>query len=225
MGPRFSRLVHAAISVGSLAVAGCGSPPPCEPDDGAQLPDEPTDPGDAPEQAPVLLEMDLLSGTTLELRFSKPMAAINDVDPQDFRISLATTRTNSSVYGCTTSTVYTDLGQNVSAVVTSVWNVPSDLRLVRVALSSPITPAHCITIDNAQANGNEGGLLLHYAVGDGASVQDMDGNQLEDIAAPWVLAATGDYSCGSYSYYGSSCTVAGMFPNMDSFVPIPCPRG
>ncbi len=107
---------------------------------------------------------------------------------------------------------------------------------MRLSLSLPITPAHCNTIDNARANGNEGGLFLHYAAGDGASVQDQDGNALADIAAPWVR-----FDPGTYGYYGygnydgytppefdfctrSSCTADQAFPNMASYLPIPCIR-
>ncbi len=207
-------------------VVGCPTPgQPCDPD--VELPDGPVDPGDGASQAPVLLDAEAISATVLQLRFSKPIAPLNDVEPLDFRMSLTTTRTSSAYYGCSVLTTYQDLGRNSPASVSSVWNVPSDLELVRLSISQPITPAHCTTIDNAEANGNEGGLFIHYAAGDGASVQDTDGNALADIAGPWA-----EFNPGGYYYdapdefnfcYGATCTAQGLFPNMDAYLPIPCP--
>lgn len=231
MGPRFSRLVHAALSAGTLVGAGCPGPPSnCDPGE-IELPDPPASEGDGAGDPPVLLDAEMISATVVQLRFSKALAPVNDVEPLSFRISLATTR--SSYYSCDPQTLYQDLGTSAQALVTSIWNVPGDLELVRLSLSTPITPAHCNTIDNAEANGNEGGLFVHYAAGDGASVQDQDGNPLADIAAPWVR-----FDPGSYGYYGtggydppefvfcagSSCTADMAFPNMDSYLPIPCVR-
>ena len=228
MGPDFSRLVHAAIAAGSLLCAGCPGPgDPCTVD--AEPPDGPRDENGGKNDPPILLEARFLSPTVLELRFSKKLAPVNDVQPIDFALSLATTSTSSAYYGCSILTAYQDLGTSAAASVTSIWNVPEDLYLMRLSISLPVTPAHCDTVDNALANGNEAGLFVHYVQGDGASVQDLDGNSLRDIAAPWA-----EFDPSGYYYYagpdefdfcvGRRCTASGMFPNMDAYLPIPCPR-
>jgi hypothetical protein len=214
--------------------AGCPGPgPDCGPID-VELPDPPNGDAVGADDAPVVVDAKMLSATVVELRFSKSLAPVNDVEPLWFRISLATTR--SSYYSCDPQTVYQDLGSTSQALVTSVWNVPDDLELLRLSLSTPVTPAHCNTIDNAKANGNEAGLFVHYAAGDGASVQDLDGNALADIAAPWVRFDPGSYGYYGYGGYGgyeppeftfctgTACTAEMAFPNMDSYLPIPCVR-
>lgn len=227
MGPRFSRLVHAAIAAGALLAGGCESPPQCEPDGEPDIPDPPEDPGDDEDHKPVLLDAELLSATVLELRFSKPMGPVNDVEPLDFRVSVATSQVSSPYYDCRILTNYQDLGTYASrGTVTSLWNVTGDPELIRLSLSLPVTPAHCNTIDNAKANGNQAGIFVHYAHGDGASVQDQDGNDLEDIAAPWVLASADYDACDiGGGYYSATCRMNGSFPEMDSWLPIPCVRG
>jgi hypothetical protein len=226
MGPRFSRLVHAAIAAGSLISISCGSPPPCQPSGDPDVPDPPEDPGDGESQKPVLLDAELLSATVLELRFSKSMAPVNDVEPLDFRVSVGTSQVSSYYYGCSVLTTYQDLGSyGARATVTSLWNVTEEPEVLRLSLSLPVTPAHCNTIDNAKANGNEGGIFVHYARGDGASVQDQDGNRLEDIAQPWVLASADYGYCDiGGGYYSTTCRMMGSFPEMDSWLPIPCIR-
>jgi len=223
--------VNAALSAGTLVLGATGTacpgdPNPCGVVD-LDLPDPPEDLGGGSGQPPVLLEASVLSATVLELRFSKPIAAVNDVDPADFRVSLATTAT--SYYSdCAPQTSYQDLA--ASSATTGVWNIPEDPHLLRLSLAAPVTPAHCTIIDNARAAGNEGGLFLHYSAGDGASVQDADGNGLADIAAPWVLFQAGAYYYAGYTppefYFcnGAGCTAQGAFPNMASWLPIPCPR-
>lgn len=109
LGLRFSRLVHAAIASGALALAACPRDPGEDTDtdtDGtgssSATTDDPTTgapppppPGDV--TPPALVAAALVDPSTLQLTFTEPIAPVDTVNPKRFRLSLAAGY--SGVYG------------------------------------------------------------------------------------------------------------------------------
>ena len=132
LGLRFSRLVHASLAGGSLALAGCvdraydfgdagtGGPDPTEgdtetgpdPTNGTVDPTTPTTepppPPDVPGP-PQLIAVGFADNLTLALTFSEAMAPPTAVDPRQFRLSAAIAPMDEQYYGY--GTYYSEVGR------------------------------------------------------------------------------------------------------------------
>jgi hypothetical protein len=96
--------------------------------------------------------------------------------------------------------------------ITSVRGVdgkPSEVDLVLAGAVSD-TPA-CDALAEHTVDGSKAGIFLHHRSGTG-TIEDAAGNPLAAIAAHWVDASAKAY-----------VEVAGDFPNLDPYLPIPCP--
>lgn len=100
LGLRFSRLVHAAIASGALALAACPNDPGEDTDtDGSTSgsttddpttgppPPPPPPPGDV--TPPGLVAVTMRDPFTLQLSFTEPVAPVDTVNPKRFRLSFA----------------------------------------------------------------------------------------------------------------------------------------
>ena len=100
LGLRFSRLVHAAIASGALALAACpdrdadtdtdagsSGSTSIDPTTGDPTTGPPPPPPDVP---PALVAVELVDPLTLRLSFTEPIAPVDTVNPKRFRLSFAT---------------------------------------------------------------------------------------------------------------------------------------
>lgn len=134
LGLKFSRLVHATLAGGSLALAGCVDraydfgdggavdPDPTEgdtetgpdPTNGTVDPtvDPTTDPPPPPDVPgpPQLIAVGFSDNLTLALTFSEPLASPQSVDPRQFRLSAAMAPQNQEYYYAY-GTYYSEVGR------------------------------------------------------------------------------------------------------------------
>lgn len=184
---------------------------------------DPRGPGDAPR----LLSGRFVDRTTLELRFTKTIAPTDGVDPSQFRLSAGRGITSEGRdlgrRYCDQYTYYFDLsadlddywdwgysGEEERVRITGLANVTSDPDSLELTLSPPLDPYRCLQLEYAADD--DVGIFVHYAGHSVPNVEDIDGNALEDIAPHWALSGEVREHRG------------GLYPAMDAFVPIPCPK-
>lgn len=140
--------------------------------------------------APVLRRVRLTARDMVLLHFSEPVTAAAGINPEQFRLSLASLEREEDGY---TELYYYDpqgegdpaLASRVAAVVTD------DEHTLRLVLARPLDPDLCEEF-NAMASESEqdpnvqGGLFLHYRDDDQTGIADREGVHLQDIAASWV---------------------------------------
>ncbi|PRP93395.1 hypothetical protein ENSA5_42940 [Enhygromyxa salina] len=179
--------------------------------------------GAGDETPPELESARFEDASTVVLRFSEPLAPVDEVDPSShFRLGVAFALDE---FGYT---VYYDLSRHLYSVpgqgdAADVWERhgltivatiepgedPAELRL---SLSYPLNPYTCETLAEAAALDIPGGIHLHYAQAAHPRVVDVAGNPLADIAGWWLPEAL-------------STIEDGAFPAMaDARMPIPCPE-
>lgn len=227
LGPRFRAHVQAALASGALALSGCFS------DEGIPAPGEPesTSDGDPtasttepatgePSEPPQLISVQRVE-TALLLKFSEPVEAPDEIDPEQFRLSAAI------VHPDGLKTVYYDPGPwniycyesskgmedcyevELTAFLVEAGAQPDELV---VEFFTEIYPSTCMELDaRAKAVGSTGALYLHYS-DDGAPIADLDGEPLVAIGEPWVL-----------EQFSTELAVPGKFPFLNPLLPIPCP--
>jgi hypothetical protein len=195
--------------------------------------EEDTGPNDIP------LELELAAfnktGQFLLLRFSEPMAPVDGVDPNDFRVSLATAiRSVYNYYGYQyvyQSSSYADpnyalvdyyyYGNPVSPLVADLivnGNQNTDIILRFV---EPLVPQACPNFVELKANYEEYdswpnydakvGLFPHYSPG-AVPVESADGEVLAPIGPEWVEIP--ELYWTNYDQFG--------WPNLDPAIEIPC---
>lgn len=179
--------------------------------------------GEVDDVRPVLEDAHFEDPSTLLLRFSEPLASVDDlVGAAHFRLG------SGFVIDGVDQTIYYDLSHHFAdglpgqgADVSGGWerhgltlvsrvergDDPTQLRL---SLSYPLTYYVCDNLILADAMDIPAGIHLHYAEGGFPRVTDEAGNPLADIGAWWVGA-------------GASATQPGAFPELDPRMPIPCP--
>lgn len=262
LGLRLRPGVHAALAGGTLALqTGCpssgdddtGTDSDTETGTGTDT-DEPTttlspttlspttvDPPPPPPPPdttpPALVSVEMLDPQILRLSFTEPLAAVDQVNPKRFRMSLA--RYQPPYYYGSPRTGYYDVElanyeveceyvcyydfcydqcKALPSLSVDALDVLSDAYnpgQVIVLLTNPILPRTCEVAQNlANENpaGARGGLFLHYAGGGNAQITDLAGLPLPSIGIEW-LKVTDNYNI----VYG------GNFPDMNPFLPIPCP--
>lgn len=176
--------------------------------------------------APELVDAHFEDPTTVVLRFSEPIASVEDVDPSS-HFRLETALVIDDLQGGLL-TVYYDLahhfpdglpGQGSDALgpwfrhaFTLVAGLergddPHELRLL---LSYPLEHYVCDALAEAAALDIPSGLHVHYAESSFPRVTDEAGNPLADIGAWWVIDSF-------------ATTRPGVFPELDPRVSIPCP--
>jgi hypothetical protein len=165
--------------------------------------------------------------STVVLRFSEPIASIEDIDPSShFRLDTALVIDDLEGGQLT---VYYDLahhfpdglpGQGGDAsgpwfrhgfTLVAGLERGDDARELRLLLSYPLEHYVCDALAEADALGIASGLHVHYAEGSYPRVSDEAGNPLADVGAWWVVDSF-------------ATTMPGVFPELDPRVSIPCPE-
>lgn len=263
LGLRFSHLVHAAVASGAVALPGCtGGGGDTETDtetdtDGTGTttedpttagpttlnPTTPTTDPPPPVDAtpPALAAVEFLDPQILRLTFTEPIAAVDDVNPLRFRMSVGiyqpqyyysyarTSYVNPNQwnservcgekcyegpydYYCYYQCYYGDILPIEAQDVLADAYDPASVVLL---LKHPIMPQVCLVSNNLGGpEGTRGGLLLHYAAGGAAQITDFAGIPLASIGAEWVKSDSDYYTRQNVN-----------FPDMNPFLPIPCPFG
>ena len=165
---------------------------------------------------------------TITLTFTQPVGDVGEVDPNDFRLSFANA---SALYPYDDTppdpdelfTNYSDVGyyEGVKLSFLSVSPGPEDNQLVLEANAS-FRESACAVYEMVQyqfeatsmsdeiAGEYRVGIFVHYAAGD-IPVESAGGVALADIGANWVMNS---------NIYAD---VYGYFPDLKTFVRIPCP--
>jgi hypothetical protein len=211
-----------ALRLGLAAVGASAGCKECE----KHLPPGPSTTVDASEP-PRLVDATFRDPSVVELVFTEPLAPVDGVDPEKFRLSAAKGDAESYRYRgrrfCYKSTYYYDLSDaigdfggcdpsyEVCSPATRVIELAlddDDARRLRLTIDPPLGGYQCLQIDYA---GDDAGIFVHFAAAGIPTIEDESGQALEDIAPHWVLAGA------RYTYR------EGVFPAMDVFLPIPCP--
>jgi hypothetical protein len=229
-----------------------GPTDPTNPSDPSDPTVDPTDPPPGIPGPPQLIDVRFLDNLTLALTFNEPMQSPLDIDPSAFRLSLGSGGNFEPYYGYGYQgykwTFYNDLRNYSGEQVCNeyCWDycydyydpycydggycyefcystpgpriLPFALRLdeadparIILGLDNGISAGVC---DRAQSPGPEyvEGLFLHYT-DKFTPVVDSQGELLAPIAQQWALQPEVDYLY----------TPNQFFPEMNPFLPIPCP--
>jgi hypothetical protein len=209
-------ILRGAVLTGLWILGGCGE---CD----APLPSSPG--VDADDDTPRLLSGRFLRGDLVELAFSDPIAPVDDVDPRSFRLSIARGNVGRDYGVCYTETYYCDPALGFSlfgcrgcaaldddcpapATVIDLANDPDDATHLQLRLSAGIDPLRCLEL---QYYAPRAAILAHYSTREIPVVSGRSGEPLADIASHW--ASTDERKIKR----------DGTFPDLDAFVPLPCP--
>jgi hypothetical protein len=186
----FASSLLAACSLPTATLALSNEPTP--PAAAAKPPPEPRErkPG-LDRRRPEIIEAELLTGDHLRLRFSEPLAGIDGVDPNDFRLSVGMAKS----YKFYSYAYYLDPGDVVDGDhgLLRLSGMTSQADTLDLHLEPDFDLAYChelmagmIEMQNEPGIKAEGGLFLHYSPGDRA-ITDEAGNELAGIGPEWVL--------------------------------------
>jgi hypothetical protein len=137
-----------------------------------------------------VIEAELLGeGEHLRLHFSEPLAPTDNVDPNDFRLSVAL----AYMYKTYAYAYYYDAGLVDGEALMAVTAMRGQGDTLELYLDPPFDLGYCHELQREvdEMRGEpgvraDGGVFLHYAPGD-APITDPQGNQMAAIAAQWVL--------------------------------------
>ena len=145
-------------------------------------------------QGPSVVAAELTGdGDRLRLEFSEPLGPLDGVDPNDFRLSVAL----SYVYKLYAYAYYYDPGEaageelmSITAMTLGAGGEGATLEL-RLEPAFPLSYCAEMEAEVADMRGEpgvraEGGLYLHYAPGE-VPITDVEGNDMDAIAAEWAL--------------------------------------
>lgn len=164
------------------------------------------------------------TGQFLLLRFSEPMAAVDAVDPADFRISFARTVNYSGYYGDYEWSFYADPGVYYSygyyeyspLTISKVTAGNKDTDIV-LRFEEPVDPQVCVWLaqleeiyENDPSQQGKVALFTHYSPGE-VPVESVDGEVLGAMGAEWVEYEGAFMNVDEYGW-----------PNLDPQVAIPC---
>jgi hypothetical protein len=143
---------------------------------------------------PEIVDAELLSGDHLRLRFSEPLAPLDGVDPNDFRLSLGM----SYAYKFYAYAYYMDLvdtidGDHEGLLRLADMSGQGDTIDLHLEPDFDLAYCHELMAEIAEMQQEPGiryeaGLFLHYSPGP-VPVTDEAGNGLSPVGADWVLVA------------------------------------
>ncbi len=140
--------------------------------------------------APVLQLVRMPAPDTVLLHFNEPVALSADIEPNQFRLSLATREREEDGY--TALYYYDPQGEDDPLLATRVAGVVADdAHTIRLLLARPMEREFCdefnaMVLESSEEPDMQGGLFLHYRDEGAAGIADTDGNRLEDIAKGWT---------------------------------------
>ena len=190
-------------------------------------------------QAPAVLGARFTSRDRLQLTFSEPIAPPSQVNPRQFRLSMAYSMVEYGYgegygYGGEqgyASGYYYDLAGNDNyeppLVVTALELYEGQPELLGLRLSRPVPVQLCEDIrdsreemaeDAAEGPGNTGrvGLFLHYTSRGSVGIRDLADNPMADMGAEWAL----HFGARNKSMYGTEPIM-----RLDLLVELECPNG
>jgi hypothetical protein len=180
--------------VGLLAVA-----PACDRRCKGDLPSGPSTEPTGEGEPPRLVAARFTRGDTVELAFSEALSAVEDVDPEKFRLA-ATTRDEYRYRGkCMSYLYYCDLSLGVSSYgcsygygydvepptrVTALELDEGDASRLRLRIDPPLDPYLCLQLDDS----DDVAILMTFSSSDEPTITDLDGDELADISPRWPLS-------------------------------------
>jgi hypothetical protein len=148
-------------------------------------------------QAPVVLGARFVTRDRVQLTFSESLAPTAQVNPRQFRLSMAYSTTD---YGAGyASGYYYDLAggdsYEPSIVVTSLASYDDQPEVLTLQLSAPVPIDLCEGIQDTRTNmaGADPssrarvGLFLHYTSRGSVGVRDLADNAMTDMGGEWAL--------------------------------------
>jgi len=209
------------VALGSLAgllVFGASCEPKCE-----RLPPGANDDATGKGEPPRLVDGEFVSSTVVELAFSEPLAPVDAVDPEKFRLGVVVLRTRRENGRCSRTIEYCDLSSDLDEYrcggysyyggtdeptrVTALELDDEDPSRLQLRITPPLTQERCLQLETSE---NKVGIQVFFSAGDAPTVTDRDGEELADIAPHWVLS-------------GDIRTSTDDFDALERWVPIPCP--
>jgi hypothetical protein len=173
------------------------APPPTtaagDPDKPEAAKSKPRTSGDDPGP-PQIVRVEQLSASQLRLHFSEAIAAVGEVDPNDFRVSVLSVYLNPRAgysYAYYYDFGYRAYGQPLRFTGARASALELDLYF------APAVPQHyCRQLDYQNDYTPPGvhaetALFLHYAAG-AIPILDEGGTALKSFGADWVVAGRGD---------------------------------
>jgi hypothetical protein len=142
---------------------------------------------------PEIVDAQLLTGDHLRLRFSEPLASLEGVDPNDFRLSLGMAKS----YKFYAYAYYMDLGDTVEGHhgLLRLGGLSGAGDTIDLHLEPDFDLAYChelmaemVDMANEPGIDVEAGLFLHYSPG-AVPITDAAGNGLAAVGADWVQVA------------------------------------
>jgi hypothetical protein len=175
------------------ALLGLAASPLACTDDGASIADLPPQP-DPPELLSANFEV---GGGRLVLRFSETVVVPADIDPANFRLSLARleydapTEYEPPVYDLRVyDPNYYAAGTEVTVVAVAGGELPEEVLLT---LDPPAASGLCVAVEALDefSDGDEVGLLIHYDSGsdpDAPRLRGLDDEAVGDLGREWARA-------------------------------------
>jgi hypothetical protein len=200
--------------------------------------DPPPPPPPADVTPPLLVGVEFLDPQILRLTFTEPIAPVDQVNPKRFRLSVGRFYTN-DYYGNYQRTVYNDpenynheqycnevcydyyncyyqcyYGPTLSLDALDVLPDAYNPAQVVLLLEQSVTNNLCNFINAISGDPSRpAGLLLHYADGGASQITDLAGIPLLGFGETWVKE-----SDQTFLYVDDL-----QFPELNPFLPIPCP--
>ena len=165
--------------------------------------------------APVIRVARISAPSIISLHFSEPVTAPENLDPNQFRLSLAQSYREAEDYDALY--YYDPAGMEDPELSTSFMEVRvQDEMSIDLVLSRPLSQDACeeardLAAEAAEDPNANGGIFLHYQDRYDAGIEDAEGNRLQDIAPQWVARRA-----TSASYTGQN------LPSIEALGPIPC---
>jgi hypothetical protein len=146
-----------------------------------------------PRGRPEVVDAELVSGDLLRLTFSEPLAPLDAVDPNDFRLSVGMAKS----YRTYAYAYYYDLADAVDGELPFLElrdMTMVDPRVLELHLEPDFDLAVCheLLAELAMMTSEpgiqvRGGVSLHYLPSK-AAIEDLDGNPLAPMGSDWLLA-------------------------------------
>jgi hypothetical protein len=209
------------VALGSLAgllVLGTSCEPKCE-----RTPPGPDGDATGEGQRPRLVDGEFASSTVVELAFSEPLAPVDAVDPEKFRLGIVVIDTHRENGRCFRDIRYCDLSSELDSCGGYFYSYGSNLEPTRVTaleldeddpsrlqlrITPPISQERCLQLESSE---HKNGIQVFFSKGDEPTITDLDGEKLDDIAPHWVLS-------------GDLQTTTDDFDALERWVALACPE-
>lgn len=171
---------------------------------------------------PVAIGGRFVTRDRVQLTFSEPLAPVAQVNPRQFRLSMAYSNID---YGAGyASGYYYDLAGGDSyeppVVVTSLETYEGRPEVLALQLSRPVPGELCVDMQDMVSEQVEGarsriGLFLHYTSRGSVGIRDMGDNPLGDMGGEWAL----HFGARHKTMYGTEPVM-----RLDLLVELACPE-